>query len=276
MSFAVLLGLTFSLLYNGNVNTDKGVPDNIVDTAVKIDAQFSHGSGVVFNNGKYTYVWSAAHVVRSVQSIQKVFDGKTGKEKVTITYRDVWVNQLIVENGRKVGERKFLAKIIRYSRKQDLVLLKVYATNRFKNSVTFSKSLPKLGVTIWAVGSPKGTVGYQSVSKGVLSALGRLRVGFDNDDEGGILYDQVALAATRGSSGCAVYLNNEKCECIGLLTEFLYTIDETPGMMCIVPTRRIIEFARRNNCMYAVDNTVAVPPSESVITDDEFVITTAR
>ena len=102
-----------------NVNT-------LVSSSVLVIADGGYGSGVVFKNGENTYVWTDAHVVAGAQEAYISIDLLTGIPKVNVTYKDVYVSQEIYEQGRKVGENIYLAKIIRYSQYHDIALLKVY------------------------------------------------------------------------------------------------------------------------------------------------------
>lgn len=239
-----------------------------LDVSVKINGYKCSGSAVVFNNDKYTYIWGCAHVVKSSQNIKKVYDARRGKQVIRITYKDITISRLLVQDGRKVGEILYLGKVIRFSDREDISLVKLYATGQFKNNTAFAKNIPLQGTSVWCVGSPMGSQGHTSITKGVISAVGRLRSNFEHNEEKGITYDQIAATAAPGNSGGGVFLDSNG-HCIGLVTEYLYDFSRTPGLICIVPARRIRTFAERNNCVYALDNNARVPDNEVVITDDD-------
>ena len=266
VSFEVALGAAAS---EPNANKrNVGIPDCIWNTCVKIDAKDQYGSGVVFNNGKYTYIWGCAHVVAPNQTIKTVMDLRTGKPTLLVTYADAAVSQNLVEDGRHVGERLLFGKIIRYSKREDLSLIKLYATNRFKQGVVFYEGVPVVGSDIWSVTCPGASPGHTTTSKGIVSAIGRLRLSGAHDVTTGIIYDQVQIAGTYGSSGGGVFCAHSN-RCIGLLTEYLVSPTQySASMFCMAPSRRIIAFAQRNRCMYAIDSTLPVPHNEEVITDD--------
>lgn len=259
-----------------NPQEDISAMSHALSVSVKMDnSDTSSGSGVVFNNGKHTYIWGCAHVVKPSQNIKKVYDARLGKEVIRITYKDVVISRLMNENGRKVGEIRYIGKVIRYSNREDISLVKLYASGKFSSDVKFSKDIPEQGTSVWCVGSPMGDSGHTSVSKGVMAAIGRLKLFFKHNEEEGIVYDQVAVAATFGNSGGGVFLDKNG-ECLGLVSEFLVRSDYTPGLFCIVPARRIRAFAERNNCVYALDSSVRVPDNEVVITDDDIELSPAE
>jgi S1-C subfamily serine protease len=276
----VLIALLVSLcLIPLCVGEEKEVsPDAAKESSVLVDTGENAGSGVIFKNLFITFVWTDAHVVSCTQVIKKVVDPNTGETKVTVTYKDVYVVKEIVENGRKVGELKLLAKVIRYSEEEDIAVLYVYKKSFGSESVTFSDVTPKAGTAIWHVGSFFGYRGINSVSDGRISFVGRLRTGGKaTDTDFPLVYDQMTAVAHPGSSGGGVFLKSNGA-CVGLVTEFLGASDGlfTHGSFCVTPTRRLRTFAKRVGCEWAMDRNHKVPPLECImfgkVTDDDIPI----
>jgi len=243
-----------------------------LEASVTVHAEKGHGSGVAFKNGEYTFVWTDAHVVDKNQTVKVFLDLETSRPKVSVTYKDVWFSQAVVQDGEKVGEEWRRGKIIRYSQREDIALCVVVTKNWLKNGTKFlpPKAVPKVGQDIWHIGSPVDARGAQSVLGGTLSFTGRVRKDYGHVDQDveGYIYDQLNLTVVGGCSGGGVF-SKETGECIGLVTEFLKTSSTTPGMCCMTPTRRLWQFAERNECLWAMDSKAPVPAKLRVITDDE-------
>lgn len=226
----------------------------------------NHGTGVLFKNGESTFVWTAAHVLGDARHVKTVIDPATGKPVVRITYDDVFVTVDVHEGGRKVGEDRRMARIIRISKTEDIALLAIYQKNYGASSTSFAKDVPEVGEQIWHVGSMHGWRGAGSVSEGVLAATGRLRNGgVANQFEQGKVFDQVSITAHPGSSGGGVFRKSDG-QCLGLIIEFL-DFRETPtfGSLCIFPARRIYEFAKDNKVPFAIDASLKVPAIETIL-----------
>lgn len=243
--------------------TRQTIVAHLLDESVMVRVHKAAGSGVIFKNGSTTFVWTAAHVIEPNQKVQTVIDGRTGRPKVKITYDDAMVVRELQENGRKVGELRYFARVVRYSDGDkggdDLALLRLYKQGAFERSVTFldDRTIPVPGVALWHVGSMSGGEGLNSVSQGVFAAAGRLRASFRAEELASPrVYDQINVTALKGCSGGGVFRQQDGV-CIGLLTEGLSNSVEAPN--CIVPARRIREFAHRTHCDYAVNARVAVP-----------------
>lgn len=245
-----------------------GIDPKIIDCSVMVQADDHIGSGVVFKNKSQTFVWTDAHVVAASQSIKKLINLTTGEMSLAIGYSDVEVVKVVTQGGKKIGQDRRLARIIRYSKREDIALLYVYEEGWLDSSTTFpAKSyLPKQGASVWHVGSPTGPRGMSSVVSGTVSFVGRLRNEHADDDTTGRIYDQVQTTAVGGCSGGGVFLKNGVC--LGLMAEFLLDSRSSPGMMCITPTRRLWEFSERNKCLWAMDVSVETPQQHSTVTDD--------
>jgi S1-C subfamily serine protease len=176
----------------------------------------------------------------------------------------VYVLTSVFEQGRKVGENARLAKVVRFSSKHDLALLKVYQHDFGLTSVKFSESFPEPGDKVWHVGSMRGFVGIDSVADGVIAAVGRLRKDHKHNElDGPEIYDQVSGVAHPGSSGGGVFSTNG--ECLGLVAEIL--TQGASSSYCMVPSRRLVAYARDSNASWAIDSSVAVPQLDVIMED---------
>lgn len=255
---------------DSTVDTDS--VEELLKASVMIRCKDGTGSGVIFKNGETDFVWTAAHVVSSHQQIKTVIDAATGQPKVSIRYADVGVSQPIFEDGRKVGERLYFASIIRFSdieqEGEDLALLRVYKKRAFAGGIRFLslKSIPRPGDKLWHIGSMSGAEGSNTLTDGIFSVAGRLRIGgMHNETCHPKVYDQISVPAIRGCSGGGVFLKSTG-ECVGLLTEGITGGVETPN--CIVPARRIHKFAKRSRCEWAVNASIAIAEADTAPTTD--------
>lgn len=236
--------------------------------SVLVDAGGGTGSGVVFKNGRDSFVWTDAHVVARTQQVKTVVDPKTGAPRVEVTYRDVEVVTEDRQDGRKVGETRRLARVVRYGRDDDLALLLVHEKGYGRASARFGAAAPQPGAAVWHVGSFHGRAGLNSVSDGVVAATGRLRRGFDHEEhDRPLVYDQVSAVAHHGSSGGGVFAKDTG-ECLGLVTEFVSVTPTgvfTHGAFALTPARRMREFARRTRCEWALDPAVPAPTPAAML-----------
>lgn len=240
-----------------NSNDNNFLEDN-ENCSVSIKAGDYSGSGVLFKNKNMTFVWSDAHVIEGVKCDS---NGVCG-------YSDLLIGKSIVINGRRVGDNLRLAKVIRFSKLDDVAVLCVYEPNYGEKSVKWSTTLPNRGDAIWHVGSFKGMKGAESVSDGVVASLGRLRKDFmPNEFNSPKIFDQISGTIHPGSSGGGIF-RKDNGDCLGLVTEFLDV--NSFGSYCINPSRRILEFAKRTNCMWAYSHEYKSPAFDNleVITED--------
>lgn len=216
-----------------------------VNCTVTIKSDDSYGSGVVFKNKSRTFIWTAAHTL---------VDGKID----STSYADVWVTSPIFETGRKVGEDRRLARVIRFNLSEDIAVLEVRQKN-WGTSTTFADAnyIPVAGNPVWHVGAFEGRAGENSVSDGVIAAVGRLRRGYVmNETDNPFVFDQVSMVAHHGSSGGGIF-DKKTGKCLGLVTEFL--TKNSPGSFCVVPSRRLHEFSKRTSCEWAIDLAFETP-----------------
>lgn len=230
------------------------------------------GSGVLTVNDGVVFVWTDAHVIDSLQKSRTILDPHTGQSRVEVTYDDAWIVQEEHQDGRKVGETKYLAQVVRFSKDEDIALLRLYKKGWTGRGARFIKPdvVPEPGEALWHVGSMHGAHGHNTLSDGVFSTAGRLRWQYNPNDTRGIIYDQVTITALGGSSGGGLFRKSSG-QCIGLLTE--YISEYAHGCFCITPARRLWAFANRTDCEWAMTQNVPVPCDEVIfatpITDKE-------
>ncbi len=228
------------------------------EASVMLTTESGTGSGVAFRNGKYTFVWTDAHVVESCEHIDRVIDPATGHPVVRVRYDELKAVREKYIDGRKVGASFSFAQVVRYSdakKGHDLALLRLRDPDFIKTSVSFADYTPKAGVEVWHVGSSGGTPGHNTVSSGVFSTAGRLRHDFRHNDTDPMIYDQVSVSCIPGSSGAGVF-DPKTGACVGLITDGL---GGSEGLNFITPARRLREFAKKASCEWAVNVKVEVP-----------------
>ena len=232
--------------------TANKVVDDILSASVMVKVPGGNGSGVVFKNHHYSFVWTAAHVV--LECKEKDVPLELSK------WEDCWVKQPVCQNGRIVGEDSYLAQVLKFSEIQDIAILRIKKESWEGRSVKFAGTLPLIGEEVYHVGSINGKAGFQSVTGGLVNFVGRLRFNCNEDYECGLEFDQVTVNAHYGSSGGGIFRKSNG-ECIGLLTEFLTS--KTVGQIsCIVPARRLEEFAKINKCEWALDSSILFDPDK--------------
>jgi S1-C subfamily serine protease len=210
--------------------------------SVRVDVGGGHGSGVLvtrqIGDVTRTYVWTAGHVAE----VLRKEDG---------TFREATIYQEVRENGRFKAKVETLAKVISYSDPEngdDLALLEIEKDNFAPLSVSatfdLTDNILPIGTRLVHVGSTLGL--YNSVSLGIVSQTDRdlLKIGK--------MFDQTSVAAYPGSSGGGVYTTDEKC--IGLLVR-----GAGAGLNFVVPTRRMLPWAKRMQVEWAMNPAVKVP-----------------
>jgi hypothetical protein len=157
-----------------------------------------------------------------------------------------------------VGRLELDAEVIKYSDSEDghdLALLRVRKLNFVTDSVTFylDRNIPKLGTDLWHVGSLLGQMGANSMTDGIYSQTGRLIPSLNK-----YVFDQTTVAAFPGSSGGGVYLKSDG-RYVGMIVR---GAGETFNL--IVPVRRMVAWAKKNNMMWALDANAKMPTSEEI------------
>lgn len=238
-----------------------------ISVTIKSGGSFaqSQGSGTLFvrktDAGDIAFVWTAAHVIRNVRTVEDVVDTSSGTTKKVVKFQDVEIVQELTEEGRRIGEIKMDAEVIRYSDADtghDLALLRVRKKNfvPLKQSAVFylDDKIPTAGTELYHVGSLLGQVGANSLTNGIVSQVGRvLKLG-----NSGVTFDQSNCAAFPGSSGGGVYLKKDG-RYVGCLVR---GGGETFNFY--VPVRRMRDWAARAKIEFALDQKAPVPSDEEL------------
>jgi len=253
--------------------TTANAQDNVLyqhlqDVSVTVKAAGGEGSGVIVTREvetspnvkkKVNFVWTAAHVVDSLRSVRVVI--KNGKPQTIVEFKDAQIVQELVENGRRVGEIKMEAKVIKYSDSEngeDLALLMVRKKGFVDKSATFYKAAGKpvaIGTELYHVGSLLGQTGSNSMTRGICSQVGRV---LDLGNGSGVVFDQTTVTAFPGSSGGGVFLSERSGDNAGQYMGMLVRgAGETFNL--IVPVRRMRTYAKKENVLWAIDTDVKVP-----------------
>jgi len=201
------------------------------------------------------FVWTAAHVVAGLRTVDSVLDAKTGVERKIARFKDAAIVQEHRDRNRRIGESRMDARVVRYSKKEDLAILMVRKIGYCKESVVFylENEVPPIGTDLYHVGSMAGqALGANSMTSGILAQTGRT---ID-----GQVYDQTTVTASPGSSGGGVFLRTG--ECIGMLTLGVRTGD---NFNFVVPIRRIRAWAKRIGGSWALDVTEKVPSEREIL-----------
>lgn len=231
------------------------VPAYLQDISVTIKASMAEGSGVVKTrelDGKaVNFVWTAAHVVDDLRQTEDVIDPKTGTKRTKVTFKDAAVVKELIEDGRRVGELKMDATVIRYSKDEDLALLRIRKRDFVKSSVVFylDEKIPSVGTDLYHVGSLLGQMGSNSLTSGIVSQIGRTIEKFE--------YDQSTCVAFPGSSGGGVYLRDGHY--VGMLVR-----GAGEGFNLMVPIRRMTKWAKQAGIEWAIDDKVKMPSEDEL------------
>jgi S1-C subfamily serine protease len=240
------------------------VADHLQDVSVTIKSNSnrssSEGSGAMIireiDGKKVTFVWTAAHVVDNLRNVRSVIE--KGSPRKIVEFDDASIVKELVEKGRRVGEMKMDAKVIKYSNADDghdLALLMVRATDYAKEGVEFNLSdandgIVPIGTSLFHVGSLLGQMGANSMTTGIISQVGRTLDKYE--------YDQTTVTAFPGSSGGGVYLQNGKY--VGMIVR-----GAGEGFNLMVPVRRMIRWTEKNNILWAIDPKEEMPSMEDIL-----------
>ena len=172
----------------------------------------------------------------------------------------------MVEDGRRVGEIKMEAKVIKYSdaeNGEDLALLMVRKKGFIDKTTTFYKGSGKpvaIGTELYHVGSLLGQVGSNSMTRGICSQVGRV---LDLGTGDGVVFDQTTVTAFPGSSGGGVFLSERTKEKAGQYVGMLVRgAGETFNL--VVPVRRMRTYAKKESVLWAIDTDVKVPSLQEI------------
>jgi len=241
----------------------KEVADHLQDISVTIRAeagyQRSEGSGVLITrkvgDEQITFVWTAGHVIDHLRNVRTIVDEDGGSRKV-VEFGEVQIVKELVEGGRRVGEIKMDAQVIKYSDYndgEDLALLMVRAKDYGKASAKFyindSDPIVPIGTSLFHVGSLLGQMGSNSMTSGIIAQVGRIH--------GKVEFDQTTVTAFPGSSGGGVYLQDGRY--IGMLVR-----GAGENFNLIVPVRRMVRWAKEHDVMWAIDSNEKMPTMEYI------------
>lgn len=269
ITFFAFLAMAFSgALASGEEKKD--VAGYLQAISVTIKASGSEGSGVLFNREimvagkpqKINFVWTAAHVIDNLRSVRTIIAANTGTDKKLVEFKDPDIVRELVEHGRRVGEIKMATKVLKYSEAtqgHDLAILLVRKIGYADETAKFYKDPEEKGIAIgtqlYHVGSLLGQTGNNSMTTGIMSQVGRvLELGSGE----GKVFDQTTVTAFPGSSGGGVFLADGQY--IGMLVR---GAGETFNM--IVPIRRMREWAKEQNVLWALDDSVPAPTYEDIL-----------
>lgn len=245
-------------------DSDK-IVDKLQNISVTIRAGSSQGSGTLVTrrrgNDTVTFIWTAAHVLDGLRKTREVIDTTSGSKKTVVEFADAAIVQEFRQAGRRIGETKLDAQVIRYSdadQGEDLALLKVRKLNfaPVESSATFvlDGNIPPIGTRLYHVGSLLGQFGANSLTTGVMSQTGRvLDLGAN-----GVVFDQTTATSFPGSSGGGVYLESDG-RYVGMLVR-----GAGEGFNFIAPIRRLQAWAKKAKVEWAIDPTVPVPSDDEL------------
>lgn len=244
------------------------------DISVTVKASSSEGSGVIITRAVKTegneteqinFVWTAAHVVSGLRSVRNIIEN--GQPKKVIEFKDAQIVQELVENGRRVGELKMDTKVIKYSDAtdgEDLALLMVRKRSFIKSNAEFYNGKGKpvsIGAELYHVGSLLGQTGSNSMTRGIVSQVGRV-LNLGSGD--GTVFDQTTVTAFPGSSGGGVFLSERSGDKAGQYMGMLVRgAGETFNL--IVPVRRMRVWATKHDILWAIDMNKEVPDMEEIL-----------
>ena len=250
----------------------KDVTD-LQNISVTVKTPRSQGSGVMFTRDDTTFIWTAGHVAEGLRHARPLIDPSSGTLRTIVEFKDAQVVQEFTENGRRIGEMKFDARVVKYSdadHGEDLAILEIRKKN-FTNLTTvfyLEETIPPIGTDLLHVGSLLGQFGSNSLTTGIVSQIGRtLELG--NSD---VIFDQTTVTAFPGSSGGGVFLKSDY-RYMGMLVR-----GAGEQFNFIVPARRIKDWATKTNTLWAIDPSVALPDTAArakIVVEDSGVVFTA-
>ena len=283
MKFLIALITAIALVIPTQVSAEdksvKEVSELLQDISVTVKSGSGEGSGIIITRTipvalnptgkpltvKVNFIWTAAHVIDNLRSVRTVIkDGRTIK---IVEFKDAQIVQELVEDGRRDGEVKMEAKVIKYSDSEngeDLALLMVRKKGFIDKSVTFYNDGGKpvaIGTELYHCGSLLGQTGSNSLTRGIISQIGRV---LDLGTGDGVVFDQTTVTAFPGSSGGGVFLSERSGKNAGQYVGMLVRgAGETFNL--IVPVRRIRKYAKKEGILWAVDEMAPTPTLKEVL-----------
>ena len=222
------------------------------------DYSTSEGSGVLINRAiekqKVSFVLTCAHVIQNLRKVKTTI--QSGATLKFVEFKDVNIIKELVEGGRRVGEMKMDASVIKYSDARnghDLALLMVRARDYGKASAQFyinkDEFIIPIGTPLFHVGSLLGQMGANSMTTGIISQVGRVESKFE--------FDQTTVTAFPGSSGGGVFLEDGKY--VGMIAR-----GAGEGFNLMVPIRRILAWAEEHQVMWLFDPSLETPTFDEI------------
>jgi len=267
------LAVCLSLLVQATITKANDLYEHLQNISVTVKAGYSEGSGVIITREvkvgpnkteKINFVWTAGHVVDGLRSVRTVI--VNGQQKRIVEFKDAQIVKELIENGRRVGELKMDAKVIKYSdadNGEDLALLMVRKREFINEDALFflegDKIIP-IGTELYHVGSLLGQQGANSMTRGIMSKVGRV-LNLGSGD--GVVFDQTTVTAFPGSSGGGVFLSERSGDDAGKYVGMLVR-GAGEGFNFIVPVRRMNSWAEKNNVAWALDKSTDTPTLEEI------------
>jgi hypothetical protein len=267
--------VVLSLICSSINAQDNKLYQNLQDISVTVKAGFSEGSGVIVTRDvriapnkteKISFVWTAGHVVDGLRSIRTII--RDGQQKKIVEFKDAQIVKEFTQDGRRVGELKMDCKVLKYSDAEDgedLALLMIRQKGSLDKSAVFhlpveDKPVP-IGTELYHVGSLLGQTGSNSMTRGIMSQVGRvLNLGTGD----GVIFDQTTVTAFPGSSGGGVFLSEQSGDNAGKYVGMLVRgAGETFNL--IVPARRMKKWAKEEGISWAIDANVEVPTLSDIM-----------
>jgi hypothetical protein len=263
--FLASLVLALAALVSPVVAEDAALVDKLQDVSVTIKSGSGQGSGVLvtrkIGNDDITFVWTAGHVVDNLRKQRTVVDPATGTNRIVVEFDDAAVVKEFTDEGRRIGETKMDAKVLRYSdseQGEDLALLLIRKKNYSKVNAEFylDEKIPPLGTELYHVGSLLGQFGANSLTTGIISQHGRVLQGLGAN---GVVFDQTSVTAFPGSSGGGVFKKDDG-KYIGMLVR-----GGGEQFNFIVPIRRLKAWAVKSKIEWAIDPSKEMPTMEEIL-----------
>ncbi|SVC28520.1 uncharacterized protein METZ01_LOCUS281374 [marine metagenome] len=282
LGLALVVAMSTTILADGPV--EGPLAPYMQDVSVTIRADYGQGSGVIVTreikdgdkNITVNFVWTAAHVVDNLRHVRQVIDPKTGQSKNVIEFKDAAIVKELVEDGRRVGELKMDARVIKYSDSEngeDLALLMIRKRDFVSSSAVFHTGSPNIvpiGTRLFHVGSLLGQTGAGSMTSGIMSQVGRV-LNLGSGD--GTVFDQTTATAFPGSSGGGVFISGVEDENKKHRGKYCGMLVRGAGetFNLIVPVRRMIKWSKAVGCEWAI-STEAKSPTLAQLQSSSWVV----
>ena len=248
-----------------NVFADNAI-EHLQNTSVTIKSGNSEGSGniivreIIVNNGKkekINFILTAGHVVDDLRKVREIVD-TDGTSKKIVEFNDASIIKEFRQDGRRVGETKLDAKVLKFSDSndgEDLALLIILMHEFINEGIEFylDDDIPSVGTEFFHCGSLLGQMGANSLTTGIMSQIGRVYKGN--------IYDQTTVTAFPGSSGGGVFIKtNDKAKYVGMIVR---GSGETFNLM--TPVRRIVKWTKNNNIEWVVNPKIPTPTLDQIL-----------